>query len=124
MDHTYESLYKNVYLCPLKRENIEYLRVWRNNTSNTKYLRQIPYITEQMQNNWFEAYLSNNNEIVFEIHEKGDLNRMVGSLSLYNFNGDSLEFGKILIGDKEAHGKRIGQNALIFLLLMSTKIMA
>lgn len=121
MDHTYESLYKNVYICPLKRENIGKLRNWRNDASNTKYLRQIPYITEQMQSEWFEAYLSNKNEIIFEIHEKSDLNRMVGSLSLYNFKDDSVEFGKILIGDKEAHGKKIGQNALIASLIVAFK---
>ena len=121
MDHTYELLYKNVYICPLKRENIEKLRNWRNDASNTKYLRKIPYITKQMQSEWFETYLSNKNEIVFEIHEKNDLNRMVGSLSLYNFRDNSVEFGKILIGDKEAHGKRVGQNALIASLIVAFK---
>ena len=43
---------------------------------------------------------------------------MVGSVSLYDFNADTAEIGKILIGDPEAHGRGIGRLSL----LMAMKI--
>ena len=47
----------------------------------------------------------------FAIVEICDLNRIVGSLCLYDFSQDSCFFGKILVGDEEAHGRKIGLNA-------------
>ena len=111
MEHNYSTKYKNIVLRPLEKRDIEKLRIWRNDKKNTKFLRQIPYITEESQNKWFENYLENEDEICFAIEECQELNRLVGSLSLYNFNGNVAEFGKILIGDIEAHGRKIGYNA-------------
>lgn len=113
MNHNYQIEYKNVYLRPLQGEDIENLRNWRNNPINTMYLRRIPYITQEMQTEWFEKYLKNDDEMCFAIVEKRDLNRLVGSLSLYNFGDEECLFGKILIGDKQAHGRKIGLNATI-----------
>lgn len=112
MDHSYSASLDNVDLRPLKKDDIEFLRVWRNNPENTKFLSQIPFITPEMQENWFISYLSNKNEIIFAIVENQKLNRIVGSFSLYNFGKDDVEFGKILIGDPEAHGRNIGFNTL------------
>lgn len=36
----------------------------------------------------------------------------MGSLSLSNIEGGKAEVGKILIGEKRAHGKKVGVNAL------------
>ena len=113
MNHNYEITYKNVRLCPLSEKDIENLRVWRNDEGNSKYLRKIPYITPDGQRNWFDDYLKNEDEFCFSIIENQNLKRVVGSLSLYNFHEDSCEFGKILIGDNEAHGRRIGVNAAV-----------
>lgn len=112
MNHEYTAHYGNVTIRPLLAEDIELLRQWRNDKDNSKYLRQIPYITQEMQKKWFENYLQNNDEICFAIIEAQTLNRVVGSLSLYNFSDKSAEFGKILIGDVEAHGKGVGYNAI------------
>ncbi len=112
MKHDYKLEYKNVVLKPLSVEDIEYLRVWRNDESNCTFLRKIPHITSEMQVNWFNNYLMNEDEICFSIFENEELNRIVGSASLYNFTENSVEFGKILIGDNEAHGRSIGLNTL------------
>lgn len=116
MIHNYTSKFKNVVLRPLSENDIEYLRVWRNDSNNSKYLRQIPYITPEMQKSWFNNYLNNNDEMCFSIYENEELNRIVGSLSLYEFIGRQAEFGKILIGDPEAHGKSIGCNSILAVL--------
>ena len=38
---------------------------------------------------------------------------MVGSVSLYDFNGDVAEIGKIRVGDPEAGGRGIGRYSLV-----------
>lgn len=116
MKHSYMSEYRNVRLKPLAAEDIELLRNWRNDAGNSKYLRKIPHITSEMQKAWFEKYLENEDEICFSIFEQDVLNRVVGSLSLYDFQGKQAEFGKILIGDEAAHGKKIGLHALLAVL--------
>ena len=111
MKHDYKSKYKNVYLRPLSEQDIELLRNWRNNPDNTAYLSKIPYITEQMQKEWYMKYLDNEDEICLAIVEDKELHRVVGSLTLHDFSDESCELGHILIGDKEAHGKKVGVNA-------------
>ena len=113
MEHSNELLYENILLRPLMKKDIETLRCWRNNPDNAKYLRKIPYITPKMQGKWFSTYTNNNDEMCFAIVEIKELKRLVGSLSLYQFNPDSCFFGKLLVGDKEAHGRNVGLNATI-----------
>lgn len=122
MNHSYSIRNKNVFLRPLEKNDIEKLREWRNDKKNSKFLRQIPYITEDAQKRWFENYLNNEDEICFAIEECEQLNRIVGSLSLYNFCGDTAEFGKILIGDEEAHGKKVGYNATVAALKIAFEV--
>lgn len=116
MDHNHTSQFKNVLLKPLTEENIENLRLWRNDSNNSKYLRTIPFITSEMQKSWYEKYLVNDDELCFSINEIEELNKMVGSLSLYEFRNNQAEFGKILIGDSDAHGRSIGYHSVIAVL--------
>ena len=111
MDHNYECRQENIYLRPLRHSDIEYLRTWRNNPDNTIYLNQIPYITEEMQEKWFARYLEDKDELTFAIVEDHVLQRIVGSLSLCNIEDDSIEVGKIMVGDPAAHGMKVGANA-------------
>lgn len=113
MRHCYEIRYKNVFLRPLLDKDIESLRVWRNNPDSSLYLSKVPYITSEMQMEWYERYKVNEDEMIFAIVEDDELKRLVGSLSLYQFNGDVCLFGKILIGDNDAHGRKIGLNATV-----------
>lgn len=113
MLHDFCISYKNIKLRPLVTSDIESLRIWRNNPQNSKFLRKIPFITKEMQIEWYRNYLDNSDEICFAIEEVECLNRVVGSLSLYGFNNDYCFLGKILVGDDAAHGKGIGTNAAI-----------
>ncbi len=113
MRHEFKSKYKNVYLRPLSEQDIELLRNWRNNPNNTMFLRKIPFITTTMQKEWYLRYLDNDDEICLAIEEDKELHRVVGSLTLHDFTDESCELGHILIGDKEAHGKKVGVNASI-----------
>lgn len=113
MKHAYYGDYLNVSLKPLSIDDIESLRIWRNNKEQTKFLRQIGEITPEMQLNWFNSYLENPQDIVFGIYETEELNRLVGSLSIYDIKDGRAEIGKIQIGDSQAHGRGIGRTSLL-----------
>ncbi len=111
MLHNFYAKYQNVLLRPLKHEDIEQLRIWRNNTYQTRFLRPIGFIDPDMQEKWFKNYLNNNNDIIFAIEETENLKRLVGSVSIYNIFNCQAEFGRIQIGDDQAHGRGIGKLA-------------
>lgn len=113
MNHNLWVVYDDILLRPLAPEDIESLRQWRNDTRNTKFLSDIGTISEEKQRNWFQSYLGDKSEVIFAIEEIKDLQRIVGSVSLYSICGDIAEVGKILIGDVAAHGKGIGRKALV-----------
>lgn len=115
MRHDYSARLDNILIRPLNENDIELLRAWRNNRENTKFLRDIGYITEEMQKRWYHGYLENEHDLVFAIEDTGDLKRVVGSLSLYDWQKESktCEIGRIQIGDIEAHGKGIGRKTLV-----------
>ena len=109
MKHNYYAEYDNVRLRPLREEDIEKIRVWRNDTENSKYLRKIGHISPEMQKKWFDAYLNNEDELIFAIEETKEFGCLVGSVSLYNFTNEQAEFGRILIGDRRTSGRGIGR---------------
>ncbi len=115
MKHEYKNSYKNVFIRQLNENDLGFLREWRNNLNNSMFLRKIPYITSEMQQKWFQLYLTDQDELIFAIVETEQINHIVGSMALYNFTEDEAEFGKILIGESKAHGMNIGVNALIAL---------
>lgn len=113
MNHNYSIKYNNILLRPLLASDVELLRKWRNDEKNSVYLRSIPFITPDMQKKWYEDYLNRNNEVFFAIEAVDLQNRVVGSLSLYDIDSNTCMFGKLLVGDEEAHGKKIGVSATI-----------
>ncbi len=110
--HKYCKKNKNVFIRPLDKNDIESLRKWRNDKTNTIFLSSIPYITKEMQNNWYENYLHREDELIFAIEEMKLFNRIVGSLSLYNIENGKCTFGKLLIGDKATRKHGIGKLAM------------
>lgn len=108
MKHTYCASYKNCLIRPVHHEDIELYRLWRNNQVLSRYLTPVGQITKEMQEHWFERNQADPNIISFSVEETENLNRMVGSASLYDFVGDQAEVGKTIIGDDEARGKSLG----------------
>lgn len=126
MDHQYSGNFGNIVVRPLKEGDIESLRVWRNDPANTKYLSKVPFITSDMQKNWFERYLANAEELQFAICFM-DSGELIGSAALYNpdlpfdkigceDSGRDIsmraELGKIMIGAADAHGKHAGVSSV------------
>lgn len=40
----------------------------------------------------------------------------MGSVSVYNFEDSKCEVGKIMVGDEEAHNKKIGYNSMVAII--------
>ena len=100
--------YKHVTVRPIEEDDIEKLRLWRNDQEIKRFLSPIPEITKEMQQDWYHSYLKDPNIITYAIDERSELNRMVGTVSIYDFNGDIARAGKTIVGDPDARGKNIG----------------
>ena len=121
MNHNMVAVYKDITLRPLAKDDIESLRIWRNNPKNTEFLTNIGEISPEQQNRWFEKYLQDDTEAIFAIVDNRIAKGIVGSVSLYGINHGMAEVGKILIGDSRAHGRGIGRKALVMAMLMGFK---
>lgn len=104
-------------ISPLKEENTEDLRKWRNDKKLSEFLRPVPYISHEMEEKWFHEYLNDKSSCFFSITDQAT-GRMVGSLALYDIAGDTCEIGKIVIGDPSAHGKQIGYNSFLLAMIV------
>lgn len=100
----------DLLLRPITCEDIEIMRVWRNqNDIRTKFLSQ-GIISKDQQDKWFSNYQKNDNDMTFMIEEIQLLRRPVGVVSLYDMDSENnvAEFGRLMIGDKEARGRKLG----------------
>jgi hypothetical protein len=69
MVHEYIKRFRNVLVRPLSEMDIESLRVWRNCSDNSLYLRKINEISSEQQLQWYEKYKNDEDEIIFAIDE-------------------------------------------------------
>ncbi len=118
MDHSYSIEFEGVRLRPLARGDIEALRVWRNDEANSRYIRKIPHVTPEAQEKWFEGYLDDDTVYTFAICVDGQL---VGSVSLYDPEGSSVEFGKLMVGSSKGQG--VGKRATKAVLALAFDVL-
>ena len=123
MEHFIAAQLENIIIRPLEQQDIELLRQWRNDEEISTFLAPVPYISGEMQKRWFDRYLLDRDNITFAIKENQLLKRVVGSISIYGFQEDKAEIGKIVVGDVAAHGKRIGYRALLLALSYGYKFL-
>ncbi len=124
MIHNYAIEGEGIRLRPLAEDDIEQLRIWRNDVEATKYLRPIPNISKEQQQIWFNNYKADNDTIIFAIIDDS-LNEFVGSVALYDFDKEhsKCEAGKIQIGDKESHGKGLASKAMALVSLLAFNLL-
>ena len=111
MEHRYCAEHRDIMLRPIHEDDIEHLRVWRNDEALSFYLREIPYITPEKQKEWYENYLNDSDTVFFGIVFGSNL--LIGSVALYNFEDRCCEVGRIVIGDSSFRGKGYGYKSLI-----------
>lgn len=117
MKHSYEAHYNNLTLRPLEYQDIEQLRIWRNDRALCKYLRDIPEITPEMQKAWYISYINDKHSVFFAIVDD-ETNTMVGSMAIYNICEATAEIGKIFVGDRAARGKHVGYHAIVMAMII------
>lgn len=118
MKHDIVTDYQGIRLRPLRLEDIEKLREWRNDSLNSRYIRKIPYITSEAQKLWFSSEQVDPSSLTFAIEEDDEL---VGSVSLYDINELSAEFGRLMIG--ESKGRGLGTKATHAILVIAFDIL-
>lgn len=107
----------------LSRDDLEMTRNWRNQDSIRKWFVHSDVITPEHHQQWFESYLTRDNDFVFIIEDKETLRRPVGQIALYNIEWQQrrAEFGRLMIGDPEAQGKGFAKAASALLVRFAKK---
>ena len=102
--------FNNVNIQPIRIEDIELMRKWRNNENDKGVFFNNKYITKEEQEIWYEKYKNNINDKMFMIYYD---EIPVGTIALYNidFENNIAEFGRLLIGNTIFRGKNIAFRA-------------
>ena len=90
----------------LEEADLPLTLVWRNRDENRRWFFSSDVILPDQHRRWFEQYRERDDDFVFVIEETATLDRPVGQVSLYHIdwtNGRA-EFGRLMIGDREARG--------------------
>ena len=97
-----------VSLRPLVHEDIEMLRVWRNEDGIRHCFVDNNLITPDQQAQWFERYKTDVTDFMFISEYK---NEPVGVSALYNldFNNKVCEFGRLMLGNIHLRGLGLGK---------------
>ncbi len=91
---------------------------WRNQDNIRRWFFSSDVITLEGHKQWFQKYAERDDDFIF-IFEEIDRNYdPVGQLSLYHIDWDqcSAEFGRLMIGKKEAAGKGLAVSATSLVL--------
>lgn len=110
MLHEFKLEAGNLSIIPITENDIQQIRIWRNMDHIRKNFVYDGIIDEEQQKQWFEKYKITDNDYVFMIKENKELNKNIGTVSIYNFSKDlkQAEFGRILIGENGAQGRGYG----------------
>jgi diamine N-acetyltransferase len=86
---------------------------WRNQSHIRQWFVHSDLVTAEQHKNWFMHYIAREDDFVFIIEDLDQLKRPVGQVSLYTIDriNKTAEFGRLMIGDPEAHGKGIAKLA-------------
>lgn len=77
---------KKIYLDTIEQEDLEQLRIWRNNPEYRKYFREYQEISRDMQKNWYQTkVIKDDKTLMFAIREI-ESNELVGCCGLCYIN--------------------------------------
>ncbi|WP_454953555.1 GNAT family N-acetyltransferase [Fusobacterium hwasookii] len=109
MFHKFEGKYDEITLKPLKKENIEDLRLLRNKKENRECFIYQKEISEEEQEKWFDKYLEKETDIMFIAYLKEN-KQPIGYVALYDINLEkkTCEFGRIIVDKTKVLKKGIG----------------
>lgn len=88
----------------LRESDLPATLAWRNDPRSRRWFHSDSVIEWDSHIAWFQRYLSSPDDHVFVLEDEG---MVVAQVSLYGFEGDTAEFGRLLV-DPEARGKGYG----------------
>lgn len=99
MRHEFHQSYGRITLAPLAADDVEKMRVLRNN--NTKNFFDSASITARAQQSWYQKYLRTPDDYMFSVY-LNTTQQWVGAVGIYAVDQDARrgEFGRLLI-DKD-----------------------
>lgn len=107
---------ERVVLRSLNDNDISLLRRWRNQEEIRCNFLDPSVISEDQQQQWWKKYRDKDDDYMFLIFEKKS-EIPVGTAAVYNIIiGQSAEYGRMMIGDKEALSRGYGVDATRILM--------
>lgn len=103
--------YDDITLNPIEVQDIEIIRLWRNEENYKNTFINTNSISSEDQLKWYKKYKENIEDRMFTIVYN---NTKIGTISLYNINYQNkrAEVGRLLIGDLNSRGNGIGLKAI------------
>jgi diamine N-acetyltransferase len=79
---------------------------WRNQDHIRRWFVHSAVLTWDQHCGWYQKYLQKDDDFLFVIDETARLHKPIGQVSLYkiDWQAGSAEFGRIMIGENDAHG--------------------
>jgi len=121
------SLIENDILClrEIRKNDIEQIRIWRNQEDIRKYFHENSVIGSQEQAEWYKRYQKKSDDIMFIIAMKTKYKESIGTTALYNIDLDNktAEFGRLMIPPKNMKGRGFGKQATILTCIYGFEIL-
>jgi UDP-4-amino-4,6-dideoxy-N-acetyl-beta-L-altrosamine N-acetyltransferase len=96
----------DIKLIPLKQDDIELVREWRNSNEVAQYMYTENHITKEQQQNWFES-VSKRKDCIYWIIEYENKKLGLASITDINLNLQSC-YWAFYLGDTSVRGAGIG----------------
>ena len=111
MKHNHVFEYGRIILMPLEKADIEELRILRN--SQKQFFISRHEIDSGAQEQWYEKYLKNPEDIMFKVVKKEKPEEFIGAIALYDIDWENMtsECGRTVIDKLKAPEKGIGMEA-------------
>ena len=109
---------KGLKLTPIKKEYIDSFLKWFNDPEITQYLIFYRPLTREMEEDWYNTYQTQQNEIVFSILISEELNheKLIGNCGIRIDWKNRVGNCGIIIGEKEYLSKGYGTEAMELLV--------
>jgi len=108
-----------VTLRDLRASDLPATLSWRNDPRSRPWFHSDAVIEWESHLRWFRSYLGKAEDHVFVLEDEG---RPVAQVSLYRIDGDSAEFGRLLV-DPETRGKGYGGIASRLCLRLADEVL-
>lgn len=111
MRHNYSFEFGRITLLPLEEEDIELLRVLRN--QERAFFTNSDEITVEGQKKWYKSYLKKKDDIMFKVVKTEKKDEFIGAIAVYDIDYEkgTAEVGRTMIDKVKAPEKGIGTDA-------------